>query len=671
MDKIKILVKKELLDILRDKKTLIMMVVVPIILYPAIIIGMVFVMNFIMQDQMEKEHIVAYDIQDEAYITPLKSIYEESKEEYNLKVSFKAFSDDKKNDSTDLYDTWVSFKETNTGLSVTAEYASTNQDSSYAESIVEDIVDVYCENLLEEKLAQEGLSQEFLTPVTYEAKDSATEAESFGMNMGGSIGMLLIVTIMLGAFYPAIDATTGEKERGTLETLLTLPVTNFQMIMSKFISVSVFSCVTAVLSLLSLGASIVFLINSVTAEASEEFTGIDLTLFLKWLPILMIVMIVTALLITAFCMCFCIFAKSFKEANNYITPVMLIVMFASMIAMVPSITLNFKTALIPIVNVSLLMKQVISQQLNPALTGITIAVNLCYSILIVFILSKMYDSENILFTDGFQSFRIFQKRSEIKKGSVPKLGDLFLSIVVLLLLTIYASLALSAKSVFAGVISTQLIILFIPLIVTFYIKSDLKQLFSLKAPVLKWIFKGLFLYIGTYSIMLIISLLLTNLFPESAQNVEMSFEALIKQPFIFIVLVMAIMPGIGEELFFRGFLFGSLKHRYSIGIAIIISSLIFGAFHMSLVKIIPTAILGACFAYITWRSGSIYIGMGLHFLNNLMSVIAMKYPDIIEQYVPILAKSEFSATDIVILLMIGVVGIIIGSDILTKIRKIS
>ena len=669
MDKIKILVKKEILDILRDKKTLIMMVVVPIILYPAIIIGMVFVMNFIMQDQMEKEHIIAYDIQDEAYITPLKSIYEENKEEYNLKVGFKAFSGDKKIDSANLYDTWVSFKETKKGLSVTAEYTSTNQDSSYAESMLEDIVDIYCENLLEEKLAQEGLSQDFLTPVIYESKDSATEAESFGMNMGGSIGMLLIVTIMLGAFYPAIDATTGEKERGTLETLLTLPVTNFQMIMSKFISVSVFSCVTAVLSLLSLGASIVFLINSVTAEASEEFAGIDLSLFLKWLPILMIVMIVTALLITAFCMCFCIFAKSFKEANNYITPVMLIVMFASMIAMVPSITLNLKTALIPIVNVSLLMKQVISQQLNPALTGITIVVNLCYSILIVFILSKMYDSENILFTDGFQSFRIFQKRSEIKKGSVPKVGDLFLSIVVLLLLTIYTSLALSAKSVFIGVVATQLIILLIPLIVAFYIKSDFKHLFSLKTPSLKWILKGLFLYVGTYSIMLVLSLLLTNLFPESAQNVEMSFEALIKHPFVFIVLVMAIMPGIGEELFFRGFMFGSLKYRYSVGISIIISSLIFGAFHMSLVKLIPTAMLGACFAYITWRSGSIFIGIGLHFFNNLISAIAMKYPDIIEQYVPILAKSEFNSKDIIILLIVGIVGIILGSDILRKKRK--
>lgn len=669
MNKIKILVKKEILDILRDKKTLIMMVVVPILLYPAIIIGMVFVMNFIMQEQLEKEHIIAYDIQEESYIMPLKEIYDEKKESYSLKVNFKAFSAEEKQNMIDLFDIWVSFKETTTGLSINAEYTSTNQDSSYSEGILEDIVDVYCDRLLKEKLAREGLSQEFLTPVTYEAMDSATEAESFGMNMGGSVGMLLIVTIMLGAFYPAIDATTGEKERGTLETLLTLPVTNFQMIMSKFISVSVFACITAVLSLLSLGASIVFLINSVTTENSKELGSINLTLFLKWLPVLVIVMIVTALLITAFCMCFCIFAKSFKEANNYITPVMLIVMFASMIAMIPSITLNLKTSLIPIVNVSLLMKQVISQQLNPMLTGITIIVNLCYSILIIFVLSKMYDSENILFADGFQSFRIFQKRSEIKKGSVPKTGDLFLSIVVLLLLTIYASLALSAKSLFAGVVVTQLIILLLPLVVTFYIKSDIKQLFSIKIPSLKWTVKGVFLYVGIYSFILIISLILTNIFPESAQNIEMSYEILMKQSFAFIVLSMAVMPGIGEELFFRGFLFGSLKHRFPIGIAIIISSLIFGAFHISLVKLIPTAMLGACFAYITWRSGSIFIGMGLHFLNNLVSVIAMKYPNSIEKYIPILGNKNFNTTDIFILFFVGILGIIIGSDLFEHVTK--
>lgn len=562
MNKIMTLVKKELMDVLRDKKTLIIMVVVPILLYPAMIIGMVLIMNMVMQSQAETEHIAAYAAEDKMYIEKLESIYAENKEDYNLKLSFLLVDENNQDKVKDNFcDVWVDFEENAGNLHVLVEYTSTDQDSDYAEGILEDLIDAYREELLAQNLIENGLDEEFLYPVTYEARDSVSETESFGMNMGGYIGMLLIVTIMLGAFYPAIDVTTGEKERGTLETLLTLPVTNFQMIMSKFITVSLFSCITAILSLLSLGASILFLVSSVTADASNTFAGFDMSLLISWLPLLIIVMIVTALLITAFCMCFCIFAKSFKEANNYITPVMLIIMFASMVSMLPSVQLNYSTALIPIVNVSLLIKQVAAQQLDLALTGITIGINLCYSILTIWILSKMYDSENILFTDGFQSFRIFQKRSEIKKGSIPNTGDLILSTVVAFLLIMYVGTAVSTKSIFGGTVANQVIILMVPLLIVWYMKSNVKELFALKKPGIKHSLAGLLLYGGTYSLMMVISVILTQIFPQSTQNIEAAFSELIQQPMFMLILVMAVMPAVGEEIFFRGFLFGSLKYK--------------------------------------------------------------------------------------------------------------
>ena len=94
--------------------------------------------------------------------------------------------------------------------------------------------------------------------------------------------------------------------------------------------------------------------------------------------------------------------------------------------------------------------KVMAQQMDLALAGITILINLCYSVLIIWILAKMYDSENILFTDGFHSFKVFEKRSDIKPGTVPKTGDLILSVVVLLLLSLYLGIAVSAKSVFGS-----------------------------------------------------------------------------------------------------------------------------------------------------------------------------------------------------------------------------
>lgn len=140
----------------------------------------------------------------------------------------------------------------------------------------------------------------------------------------------------------------------------------------------------------------------------------------------------------------------------------------------------------------------------------------------------------------------------------------------------------------------------------------------------------------------------------------MTFDALMEQPFVLVLLVMTVMPAIGEELYFRGLIFGSLRHRYSAGWAIVISSVIFGVFHLSLVKIIPTGMLGACFAYVAYTSGSIYIGMFLHFFNNLVSAISMKYPQQMEKILPVLMREELLVSDILILTVVGIVGTVAG-----------
>ncbi len=659
------LVKKEILDILRDKKTLVIMVAVPILLYPAIIIGMVLVMNFMMQSREGGSYTAAYAERYKAEALRLQEVYEEKKEELDISLTFLEVPEKEKGDGKSSYDVWINFVTDGHGLHIEVEYTSTDSDSSYAENAMEELADIYCEELLEDKLSEKGLTVDFLYPVTYEAKDSVTVSESAGMSIGGSIGMMLVVTIMLGAFYPAIDVTTGEKERGTLETLLTLPVTNFQMIMSKYIAVSIFSCITAVLSLLSLGGSVMFLLGSAMAGASEEILHIEPAVFMGWIPLLLLVVIVTALLVTAFSMCFCVFAKSFKEANNYITPVMLVVMFASMTAMIPSMQLDGRTALIPIVNVSLLMKQVLAQQMELTLAGITIGINFCYSVLIIWVLAKIYNSENVLFHDGFQSFRLFEKRSAIKEGTVPGTGDLLLSTVVLLLLILYLGTAVSVRSPFGGTLVNQFLILLTPLFAVWYMKSDVKTLFSLKIPSGKSVLGGLLLYIGTYLIMLVAATALSRIFPESTQNVEQAFGEILDHPFILIILVMAVMPAVGEEIFFRGLLFGGFRHRHGAFWGILLSSLIFGAFHMSIVKLLPTAMLGACFAYIGYCSGSIYIGMFLHFLNNLISMALSKYPEQMGRFLPFLVE-ELSGKDIFLMLVIGCLSGTLGLIVLKK-----
>ena len=652
---LKILFLKEIRDILRDKKTLVIMVLVPLLLYPAMIIGITLILSQMENRQMENTYQVSYQAKDESIVSKLRDSYEEIKEEEELSLQFLPGEQEEREGCVTL-----EISEEKETPEMVLSYNATNQDSVTAHSQLKKVVEHYKEKALEKRLEDEGLAKDFLTPFVIQSKNEATDTETMGFSIGGSLGMLLITTIMMGAFYPTVDVLTGEKERGTLETLLTLPVSNFQMILSKFLAVSLFACASAVLSILSIGGSLGFLLNSVEKMYEGETLGIDFSSFFSFLPILLIVVIITALLLTAVSMCFCIFAKSFKEANNYFTPVMLIIMFASMASLLPSVELGGKTALIPIVNVSLLLKAVMAQKLSYTLAMITIVVNFVYSILIVWVLAKIYCSENVLFQDGFQSFTLFEKRSDIKRGTIPKTGDLILAAAVLLLLILYSGIGIGVRSQMAGAVVNQCMILGMPLLLIWYMKLDMKKIFSCNKPAKKKMLAAVLLYVGIFCLTMILSAFLMKWMPESTGNMETAYEELLTYPMVLLLTVAALMPAIGEELFFRGLLFGSWKLRLGPVKAMLLSSLIFGAFHMSLVKFLPTALLGLCFSYITWKSGSIYPGMVLHFINNLFSFFTMKYSEEIAKLLPILTKTELAVGETVVLIMIGAVCVVLG-----------
>lgn len=667
MRKIRILIKKEIMEILRDKKTLIIMVLVPLLMYPLLIIGMTLGMSLIMQSEEEQEHIVGYRMEDKAYLEPIEELYQ--REKWDFEISFVGASAENRKAVLEMADVWMGFAVRDEGINITVDYNSANTESVYTADAVEELTDRYREELLAANLAREGLSEEFLYPVVYEAVDGATATETVGMNIGGAMGMLLVTMIVLGAFYPAVDITTGEKERGTLETLLTLPVTNFQMIMSKYIAVTLFACVTAVISMISLGGAVAFLLLGVPEESIDGMGQVQLAGYLSSIPMLLVALVTSAMLITALCMCFCIFAKSTKEANNYVTPVMLVIMFASMVGMVPSIELNYRFALVPLVNVSLLIKQVFSQQMDIMLAAVTVLVNMGYSIIVIWILAKMYDSEDILFSDGFRSFRILQKRSDIREGTIPATGDILMCIAVVFLGMIYIGNTIGVRNLFTSLVVNQLFLLAAPLFVVWYMKSDKRALFCIQAPKIRYIVGSLITYVGVNCIVMILSMLLTMLFKESTQNVEAAFTEITQQPFILLVIVVAFMPAVGEELLFRGLIFGSLRSRIHVKWAILISALIFGLFHMSLVKFLPTAFLGAFLAYIVWQGKSIFLSMMVHFLNNLLSVVAMKYQEEAGRIFPILAKEKFSVIDICVLATIGVVCVLAGYIVLNREKR--
>lgn len=650
------LFKREITDILRDKKTLIMMILIPLVLYPLLIVGITLVSNAMISSQEEKTYRIAFQESVPSEMeSSIEELIEESTGELDYKLSIVDSADCEADLMAEEIDVYVSMK----GEKVIINYLSAEEASATAEYTLRDVFDMYKENLTRELIAAEGLDVEaVLNPVTVETEDFSSTEESIGSMLGSMMPFLIITVILLGAIYPAIDVTAGEKERGTLETLLTLPVTNFEMIMSKFLAVSCIACASAILNVFSMAGAMAFLVTSSISAVSDM--TINFESFIPGILFTIVVMLFFALLVTAVSMCTCVFAKSFKDANNYITPVMLVFMFASYAPMLPDLELTAMTAAIPAVNVALMVEGLFQFHYNYGLFAIVLFSNVAYSLLAIMVLGKIYNSEAVLFSEGFTSVKLFSKRSEMKEKQMPGFGDMILLLCVVLLLIFYVGTYAQLQWGFGGVVVQQVIILICPLIYAWYMKADAGKLFSLeKIKPLKLI-GSLCIGVAAFLGATVIGALLAPVFPESAQSLAQMDEMLAGQSTGILILVIALMPAIGEELLFRGFVMGTLRNKCKPVTAVVVTTLIFAAYHMSLIKMFTISIVGLGLTLAAYKTGSIAASMCVHFMNNLLSVLVTKHPEQMEKIFPVLFKESLGATDMVILLVIIIVSAALG-----------
>ena len=449
--------------------------------------------------------------------------------------------------------------------------------------------------------------------------------------------------------------------------MMTLPIKNSEMMFSKFMAVSTVAVMSALLNLLSMFLVGIYMYDSMQL-ADSAFGDMNLWQFTPSVIGLLVCMPIFAMFASAVCLSVCIFAKSFKEANNYSTPVLLVFMFASMAGMLPNLSLNVKTALVPIVNVALFIKAVFELQFDWTNIILVLLSNVVYSIAAVMLMSKLFSSEDVLFGEGFRGIKFLEKRSNMKEKQMPGLGDTILMFGLLLLLMIYLSSSLVFRLGIWGTGLVQLIILAVPVFYAWYMKADFKKLFSLKAPKLKHILGGVSMWFGVWLLEQVVLVSLSQWFPSLMETSEALNSVIIDAGFVSSFIVVGICPAIAEEFAFRGFLFGTLKDKWKPWLAIVLSAVLFGAYHMNLLQFVGGTMMGIGLAYAAYMSGSIWIGAVMHFINNGLSVILQYHPEVIQQ-IPILGKETYATGDMVILLVIGVVFVGIGVLLLKKSKK--
>lgn len=692
----KLLLKKELLDVFRDKKAIIMMVLVPILLYPLIFFGSMAVMTMIQSNMEEGEYKVAIVASDDG---ALKSAVEKHNENAKVEAQEKAETEstDQGNSSEDSVsqgnsastsangiatdvltlvdapsgdyqealqneelDAYVTSSKDSSGKTVyEVYYVSSITNSSYAAGIVRDVVDELSREESKEKIQAAGLDADvIMNPVVCESEDLASSEQSAGSILGMILPFLLVLSLLMGTMYPAIDVTAGEKERGTLETLLTLPVSNREIIFSKFFTVAIIGIISALLNIVSIafmGTYMIRLMGDAVESMGISFAGIDIGKFIPAIIFTVLAILAFSLFISAVTMCITSLAKSYKEANNYITPLMLVVMLTGYIGFIPNIELTHTMALVPVANICLMIKNLLLFKVEYKLVAVVLVSNVLYAIVAVLILSRIYDSENVLFDEGKFSLKLFERRSNMKKGSVPTTGDAWFMVVFVMFAYLYLGSVLEMKYGFGGIFGIQMIIFVLPLLYVLYTKRSILQTYSFRKTKFMNFVAALFMGCGAMLIGIILTSFVSMLFPTEAEMVSSGLmNELMSDNELLTFAVVALTPAVCEEMLFRGFLFSAFRGRYKIVVSVLLTAVIFGVYHMSIVRFFTTALLGAALAVIVYYSDSIFPAMVMHAINNGIAVLQMYHPDTMENIFPLFAVEEPGIMESIVVSTMGI-----------------
>jgi sodium transport system permease protein len=205
-----------------------------------------------------------------------------------------------------------------------------------------------------------------LDPITVEDHSTADKREQTGAVIGGMLPYILLMVCLISAMYPAIDTGAGEKERGTLETLLLAPVSRSRIVLAKFLMLFTVGLTSALLMIASLGALLVFggaLMGGDVAHMARAIGPLDLAL-------VALMLVPTAAMFAAILLSISVYAKSYKEATGLISPLMIVTVLPTLGALRPGVELNWKWAMVPLTNVSLAMKELVKGTMDYSMLSV-------------------------------------------------------------------------------------------------------------------------------------------------------------------------------------------------------------------------------------------------------------------------------------------------------------
>ena len=632
----RIVFRKELRETLRDTRTLLIMIVVPVLLYPAILIASEQLALF-GRRQLERDPApvgVVGDV-DSLFLGFLAD------QESLLLREVGDPEEAIRSDSVSAVALFFDDSGMDGNRSVILFYDAADDRSRRGRDVLSRSLGEWRDTLLARRIEEKGLPEAFARPLAVRDTSVAHPEELGGYALGRFLPMLLVVMTLLGTFYPAIDLAAGEKERGTLETLLTAPIPPGQVVVGKFLTVTVVGLMSAALNLgsmlLTFQTGLFQLNQAIQIEFSLPFGSI-MVIFATLVPL--------AVLFGALFLGIAVRSQSFKEAQNALTPVYMIALLPALLPLFPGIEMSPLLAVVPVAGVSLFFRELMAGDATLFLGSLAILSSLVYASAALMFAADSFGREEVLFGDGGDAgkvgnglgfFRGLRYTEPLHDYPGPRATLVFVAVVAVLYF--YSGVRLQVGLGEVGLLVSEVTLLLLPALLFLRLGgfNPVKTL-SLRAPSGKNLLAALLIIAGGTPIVWFLTWLQSFVLPMPQEFLEgMSDFLTAGTPgrVLWLLALVALTPAVCEEFLFRGVLLaGTRRHLTPIKV-ILLNGLIFGAFHVpsaTIYRLLPSAILGMLLAWVVLRTRSIWPGMLMHFVNNGSIVILTSSPWILERF---------------------------------------
>jgi sodium transport system permease protein len=400
LQSIGIVYRKELTEALRDRRTLISTLLVPLLLFPLLSVGFgALAFTLLKKAEAETPKVMVLGGADspavlEALRAGKKMEVMPATPDWKDKIINKEIRA-----AIAIPDGFETSLAQQNPLTVEIYKYEGELKSSISASTVEKNLKDYREKVVEARLEADHVPSSVLTPFLIKQENVAPPEKVGGAAFGGIIGYMVILLCLTGGMYPAMDLTAGEKERGTMETILSSPISRLDLVLGKFFLVLTASLVTAALSVLSMGISFWGMqqLKAFDVSKNPEAAGMQLHIGFTAVLSVFLMALPLAVLFSAGLITISLFAKSYKEAQSYISPLMILVILPAVAAMLPGVELTAKLALIPILNVSLLCKELVTGTYHWNFIALIFLSTCVYAAAALFLAVKMFQREDVLF----------------------------------------------------------------------------------------------------------------------------------------------------------------------------------------------------------------------------------------------------------------------------------